>query len=150
MFEGDCMRGDTHSEVGCSESRIQAERHTTASGGRLTDGGHDRSSGKAVWMPCDGHVSRTTDEDGAEALLRRLVKQGGDLSWQLEARCAQTDPDAFFPDRGRSAQDAKKVCEDCAVREKCLDWAIEHNERFGIWGGLSQQERKKLRRTRRA
>lgn len=105
----------------------------------------------AVWQPTDGHMAPHSRQDGgAEALLRRLVRQMGDLSWQLEARCAQTDPEAFFPDRGRSAQDAKQVCECCAVRQKCLDWAIEHNERFGVWGGMSQQERRQYRRTHQA
>lgn len=66
---------------------------------------------------------------------------GGDLSWQDRALCARTDPEAFFPDRGGSAQAAKRICRSCPVREQCLEYALENDERFGIWGGLSASER---------
>lgn len=67
-------------------------------------------------------------------------------SWQSDALCAQTDPEAFFPEKGGSTREAKKVCESCEVRSQCLDYALENDERFGIWGGLSERERRKLRR----
>lgn len=144
------MRSGTEGENGRRQSGTRpgekAPSCTPSLGGEPTG----RDAGGAVWRPCDGHLSHDAVANGAEALLRRLVSQMEGVSWQLEARCAQTDPDAFFPDRGRSAQDAKRVCADCAVREECLDWAIEHNERFGIWGGMSQQERRRLRRARRS
>lgn len=67
-------------------------------------------------------------------------------SWQHEALCAQTDPDAFFPERGFSAREAKTICATCPVRQECLEYALENDERFGVWGGLSEGERRALRR----
>jgi WhiB family redox-sensing transcriptional regulator len=69
-----------------------------------------------------------------------------DESWQERALCAQTDPEAFFPEKGGSTREAKKICEVCPVREQCLAYALEHDERFGIWGGLSERERRRLKR----
>ncbi|AZZ49332.1 WhiB family transcriptional regulator [Rathayibacter rathayi] len=71
---------------------------------------------------------------------------GGALSWQVDSLCAQTDPEAFFPEKGGSTRDAKKICTSCEVRSQCLEYALENDERFGIWGGLSERERRKLRR----
>jgi WhiB family redox-sensing transcriptional regulator len=72
---------------------------------------------------------------------------GADLlpvsTWQLEALCAQTDPEAFFPDKGGSTREAKKVCLSCPVRSQCLEDALTRGERFGIWGGLSERERRR-------
>ncbi|GAA4837890.1 WhiB family transcriptional regulator [Luteimicrobium xylanilyticum] len=68
------------------------------------------------------------------------------LSWQERALCAQTDPEAFFPEKGGSTREAKKVCSGCEVRQECLEYALAHDERFGIWGGLSERERRKLKR----
>ena len=68
------------------------------------------------------------------------------LAWQADALCAQTDPEAFFPEKGGSTREAKRICESCEVRAECLEYALENDERFGIWGGLSERERRKLRR----
>lgn len=68
------------------------------------------------------------------------------MGWQERALCAQTDPEAFFPEKGGSTREAKKVCVSCEVRVECLDYALENDERFGIWGGLSERERRKLKR----
>ena len=70
----------------------------------------------------------------------------GELSWQERALCAQTDPEAFFPEKGGSTREAKKVCVGCDVRGECLEYALAHDERFGIWGGLSERERRKLKK----
>jgi WhiB family redox-sensing transcriptional regulator len=70
----------------------------------------------------------------------------GGLAWQDRALCAQTDPEAFFPEKGGSTREAKKVCRACDVRTECLEYALEHDERFGIWGGLSERERRRLKR----
>ncbi len=72
--------------------------------------------------------------------------EDGPLSWQDRALCAQTDPEAFFPEKGGSTREAKKVCQSCDVKSECLDYALAHDERFGIWGGLSERERRKLKR----
>jgi WhiB family redox-sensing transcriptional regulator len=66
--------------------------------------------------------------------------------WQERALCAQTDPEAFFPEKGGSTREAKRICSGCDVRAECLDYALAHDERFGIWGGLSERERRRLRR----
>lgn len=68
------------------------------------------------------------------------------LAWQTDALCAQTDPEAFFPEKGGSTRDAKRICGSCDVRGDCLDYALHNDERFGIWGGLSERERRKLKR----
>ena len=64
-----------------------------------------------------------------------------ELEWQDRALCAETYPEEFFPLKGGSSQAAKRVCQGCEVRAECLDYALENNERFGIWGGLSERER---------
>ena len=67
-----------------------------------------------------------------------------DLGWQDRALCAQTDPEAFFPEKGGSTREAKRVCRSCEVRAECLEYALESDERFGIWGGLSERERRRI------
>jgi WhiB family redox-sensing transcriptional regulator len=72
------------------------------------------------------------------------------LRWQDRALCSQTDPESFFPEKGGSTRDAKRVCRSCEVRAECLEYALDHEERFGIWGGFSERERRVLRRGRAA
>jgi WhiB family redox-sensing transcriptional regulator len=69
-----------------------------------------------------------------------------DQGWQERALCAETDPEAFFPEKGGSTREAKKICTGCEVRSECLEYALTKDERFGIWGGLSERERRRLRR----
>jgi WhiB family transcriptional regulator, redox-sensing transcriptional regulator len=69
-----------------------------------------------------------------------------DDQWQEKALCAQTDPEAFFPEKGGSTREAKRICLGCEVKDECLDYALAHDERFGIWGGLSERERRRLKR----
>jgi WhiB family transcriptional regulator, redox-sensing transcriptional regulator len=69
-----------------------------------------------------------------------------DDEWQERALCAQTDPEAFFPEKGGSTREAKRICMGCEVRDACLEYALAHDERFGIWGGLSERERRRLKR----
>lgn len=66
--------------------------------------------------------------------------------WQDRALCAQTDPEAFFPEKGGSTREAKRICMGCEVRGECLEYALANDERFGIWGGLSERERRRLKR----
>jgi WhiB family redox-sensing transcriptional regulator len=75
-----------------------------------------------------------------------LPDDGAELGWQERALCAQTDPEAFFPEKGGSTREAKRVCLGCDVRAECLEYALENDERFGIWGGLSERERRRLRK----
>jgi len=67
-------------------------------------------------------------------------------AWHDQALCAETDPEAFFPEKGGSTREAKKVCVRCDVRVECLEYALAKDERFGIWGGLSERERRRLKR----
>ena len=69
-------------------------------------------------------------------------------SWQLQANCMGVDPDLFFPERGASTREAKEVCRGCVVREDCLEYALANGEKFGIWGGMSERERRRVRRAR--
>lgn len=69
-----------------------------------------------------------------------------DERWRELALCQQVDPDAFFPEKGANPAVAKKVCRECEVRVECLDYALTHRERYGIWGGLSENERRGLLR----
>ena len=71
---------------------------------------------------------------------------GGEEGWRLDALCAETDPEAFFPEKGGSTREAKRVCSGCSVRAECLEFALANDERFGIWGGLSERERRRLKR----
>lgn len=74
------------------------------------------------------------------------LDQPDGMSWQERSLCAQTDPEAFFPEKGGSTREAKKVCIGCEVRSECLEYALANDERFGIWGGLSERERRKLKK----
>ncbi|MEV8593918.1 WhiB family transcriptional regulator [Streptomyces sp. NPDC052013] len=69
-----------------------------------------------------------------------------DLAWQEEALCAQTGGDFFFPEPGSSVREAKRICGLCPIRATCLEYALSHDMRFGVWGGLSEKERLELRR----
>ena len=64
--------------------------------------------------------------------------------WVAEAICPQTDAEEFFPEKGSTAVVAKAVCWGCPVRIQCLDYAVEHNESHGVWGGFTPKERMRL------
>ncbi len=76
------------------------------------------------------------------------MMNGQDLAWQDLANCRGADPDLFFPERGASTRTAKGICRECSVRNECLEFAIVSSEKFGIWGGMSERERRKIRRQR--
>ncbi len=64
--------------------------------------------------------------------------------WVVDALCAQVDPELFFPEKGGSTREAKRVCGLCEVRARCLEYALAHGERFGVWGGVSERDRREL------
>lgn len=102
------------------------------------------SIGSAPTRPARPHLSVVPDAPVAfepEPIVEPVADQ-----WQDRALCAQTDPEAFFPEKGGSTREAKKICLGCEVRHECLEYALEHDERFGIWGGLSERERRRLKR----
>ncbi|MBM3798470.1 MAG: WhiB family transcriptional regulator [Actinobacteria bacterium] len=84
-------------------------------------------------------------------LASSLALGSADYSWRNEADCRDTDPELFFP-VGTTGQallqidKAKEVCDECPVKVKCLDFAIETNQDSGIWGGTSEEERRDIRR----
>ena len=77
-----------------------------------------------------------------------LLEGEEERSWQTQANCMGVDPDLFFPERGASTREAKEVCRGCVVRDDCLEFALANGEKFGIWGGMSERERRRLRRAR--
>ena len=66
--------------------------------------------------------------------------------WVEAGLCGQTDPDAFFPDKGGSNRAAKKVCARCDVRADCLADALAEPDPGGVWGGTTEAERHRIRR----
>lgn len=75
-----------------------------------------------------------------------LLRGNRDLDWMDDGLCKETDPEMFFPPSGLSAADARKVCAECPVATRCLEYALTHNETFGVWGGVSERDRRKLKR----
>jgi WhiB family transcriptional regulator, redox-sensing transcriptional regulator len=65
--------------------------------------------------------------------------------WMDQAECVGADPDLFFPERGEDSRTAKEICYRCPVRQKCLEYAMKHGEKYGIWGGKSERERRQIR-----
>ena len=100
-----------------------------------------------IWVAQGPEGSWTRVERAKAVRELFLVEPDADeVGWQDRALCAQTDPEAFFPEKGGSTREAKKVCLTCEVREDCLEYALMNDERFGIWGGLSERERRKLKK----
>ena len=66
--------------------------------------------------------------------------------WMDDGSCSSVDPELFFPEMGGATKQAKRICHGCPVKTECLDYALEHNELFGIWGELSTHERRALRK----
>ena len=73
------------------------------------------------------------------------MREETERDWESDAACATTDPELFFPEKGGSTKSAKGICAGCDVRARCLQYAMDRNEQYGIWGGLSERERHALR-----
>jgi WhiB family redox-sensing transcriptional regulator len=80
--------------------------------------------------------------------MRSIFDETEDLTWQEYANCLGVDPDLFFPERGASTREAKEVCRGCVVQDECLEYAPTNGEKFGIWGGMRERERRRIRRQR--
>lgn len=67
-------------------------------------------------------------------------------SWVVDAACAEVGGDDWFPEKGSvyDSQIAKRICRSCEVRRECLEYALANNEQYGIWGGVSPRDRRKL------
>lgn len=68
-----------------------------------------------------------------------------DLSWRDAALCAQVGGDVWFPEKGASVREAKRICGGCLVRTECLEYALEHAIRYGIWGGTTERQRRAMK-----
>lgn len=81
-----------------------------------------------------------------------LFREQVDMAWQDDAACRGEDPDLFFPERGcvghAKLRQAQAICEGCAVRSDCLEYALHHGENAGVWGGLSGKQLVTERRRR--
>jgi WhiB family redox-sensing transcriptional regulator len=96
-------------------------------------------------------TQRLAGEEQVEAEVGQVRQSEHELAWYERAKCLGADPDLFFPARASSPteaqlQSAKDICALCPVREECLQYALSNDEQFGIWGGLSEEERRALRR----
>ena len=106
-------------------------------------GGTPRTNAVSATTGPESRPHLSLVSDAAEVFPPEPVSRD---QWQDRALCAQTDPEAFFPEKGGSTREAKKICLGCEVRAECLEYALAHDERFGIWGGLSERERRRLKR----
>jgi WhiB family redox-sensing transcriptional regulator len=75
---------------------------------------------------------------------------GGDADWQRQGLCAQVDPELWFPEKGGTPEPAKRVCAVCPVLSECRAYALANIELFGVWGGLSDKDRRRMRRMKTA
>lgn len=83
--------------------------------------------------------------------LSLLSRSAIPMTWRDVAACLDVDPELFFPTgitlpALRQIEEAKAVCHRCEVAETCLRWAIESRQDTGVWGGLSEEERRILKR----
>lgn len=90
----------------------------------------------------DNRELRTT---GIVNLGKAVLPDDHPLAWQNDALCAEVDPELFFPEKGGSTRDAKRICTSCDVKLQCLEYALANDERFGIWGGQSDRFRRDMR-----
>lgn len=88
----------------------------------------------------------------AEAAIRAFFgdegHEPGALGWMSRGRCAEVDPEIFFPEKGSAGiRDAKAVCRRCPVQQRCLEYAVDNQIQHGVWGGLTLVERRRLRQS---
>jgi WhiB family redox-sensing transcriptional regulator len=96
-----------------------------------------------------GFIVTTSVLIGAEKPKRRRRLTSAETGhWQDDGNCAGANQDIFFPGRGEDFTAGKAVCEKCVVKEKCLEFAFKNGEKFGIWGGMTERERKRIRKQR--
>lgn len=95
----------------------------------------------------------TLDEPPNSPLAPRITPTGRPWryqEWMDSASCASADPDAWFPEndggKHRATNKAIQICDTCPVRVECLTHALEHDERHGVRGGLTERQRAHLRR----
>jgi WhiB family transcriptional regulator, redox-sensing transcriptional regulator len=98
-----------------------------------------------AWHPqvpgSDRHADRIDAQTGAPDLS--LINPD-EWEWQDRGLCAETDPAAFFPEPGETAEAAKRVCRSCEVRAQCLAFAVDNGISYGVYGGMDERERRAL------
>jgi len=79
-----------------------------------------------------------------------MIDASGPPEWTKLARCVEVDPELFFPEKGEiiSPRLAKSICKSCEVNVECLEYALDNKEQYGIWGGTSETDRRRMRRRR--
>jgi len=96
-------------------------------------------------------MRRTLGEDGARRLIE-MIRPGpgtaGPGEWISRGRCAEVDPELWFPGKWESDRAAKEICMRCEVRLTCLEYALDADEQYGVWGALNRAERVRLRKIR--
>lgn len=130
---------------------------------RVRDGEKLADVARSVGLDATGLSNRlraagyTYTGEAEREYRRRLMKE--DLKtkllnyqepWMQEAICAQVDPEMFYPEQGGSAAEAKRICQGCPVRQVCLEFALRNGERFGVFGGVSERDRRKMLKERAA
>lgn len=113
----------------------------------LRAGNHTYAQISDIFGISHGGVAYHVDKAGLKWRARVSAIRGFP-DWMVGAHCAQTDPEAFFPDKGDSTRAAKAMCASCDVTTQCLQYALDNHERFGVWGGHSERERRKILRAR--
>lgn len=83
--------------------------------------------------------------DGAAGPVLEALASDEAQDWRDYAACAEADPEAWFPEKGGSTREAKRVCAGCFVRQQCLEYALASDQGFGVWGGKSERERRRLK-----
>lgn len=91
-----------------------------------------------------------TRTDRTRSLTLTSVPLDADAPWADRAHCLGIDADVMFPEPGEDPAEAKAVCAGCPVRDECLAHAQAAGERYGVWGGLTADERLRLAGFRRA
>ena len=87
--------------------------------------------------------------DTAQRICVREVILPMNLSWRQRAACRGVEPDIFYPVSDEEAEEAKAICDECPVRQPCLEYAIANREKDGVWGGATERERRRIIRQRR-
>lgn len=105
-----------------------------------------RSYPELVLLKQNGLPSQNDDISTPGVVQYERDADGLLIDWEDFAQCAQTDPEAFFPDKGGSTREAKRICLRCEVRVECLNFALDNDQSLGIWGGLSERERRRIKK----
>lgn len=103
---------------------------------------------KAVRQSSEPQSTHKTESTTFTNTLVEAINTPSIVKLKENGNCKGVDPDLFFPERGQPTAEPRRVCRGCVVRSECLEYALVNGEKFGIWGGLSERERRRLRRQR--